>query len=167
MFTKKPDRELAPLTAARPGLPPTPPKGAGNGQRQATGGVSQISADLTIIGNLVSQGEVQIDGEVQGDLHAATILVGENARVTGNVVADEVTVRGTVMGSVRGNRVLLQSTSKVEGDVFHQQLGIDQGAFFEGKSRRVENPTAGVQRPEITLPPDGHFANGAQGSPGH
>ena len=72
------------------------------------------------------------------------------------------TVRGTVHGSVRGNRVLLQSTSKVEGDVFHQQLGIEQGAFFEGKSRRVENPTAGVQRPEITLPPDGHYANGAR-----
>jgi cytoskeletal protein CcmA (bactofilin family) len=159
MFTKK--SEPSPLTGARPGLPPTPPKG--NVQRSASSSVSQISADLTIIGNLVSQGEVQVDGEVQGDLHATVILVGENARVTGNVVANEVTVRGTVLGSVRGNRVLLQSTSKVEGDVFHQQLGIEQGAFFEGKSRRVENPTAGVQRPEITLPPDGHYANGAQG----
>lgn len=159
MFTKK--SEPLPLTGARPGLPPVPPKG--NVQRSASSSVSQISADLTIIGNLISQGEVQVDGEVQGDLHATVILVGENARVTGNVVADEVTVRGTVLGSVRGNRVLLQSTSKVEGDVFHQQLGIEQGAFFEGKSRRVENPTAGVQRPEITLPPDGHYANGAQG----
>src|SRR5687767_15975977 len=121
MFTKKADP--SPLAGARPGLPPAPPKG--NGQRQASGGVSQISADLTIIGNLISQGEVQVDGEVQGDLHATVILVGENARVTGNVVATEVTVRGTVLGSVRGNRVLLQSTSKVEGDVFHQQLGIE------------------------------------------
>ncbi len=158
MFTKK--SEPSPLTGARPGLPPPPAKG--NSQRPASGSVSQISADLTIIGNLISQGEVQVDGEVQGDLHATVILVGENARVTGNVVADEVTVRGTVLGSVRGNRVLLQSTSKVEGDVFHQQLGIEQGAFFEGKSRRVENPTAGVERPEITLPPDGYYANGAQ-----
>ena len=159
MFTKK--SEPSPLTSARPGLPPTPPKG--NTQQQpASGSVSQISADLTIIGNLISQGEVQVDGEVQGDLHATVILVGENARVTGNVVANEVTVRGTVQGSVRGNRVLLQSTSKVEGDVFHQQLGIEQGAFFEGKSRRVENPTAGVQRPEITLPPDEYYANGTR-----
>jgi cytoskeletal protein CcmA (bactofilin family) len=158
MFTKK--SEPTPLTGTRPGLPPTPSKG--NGQRPASGSVSQISADLTIIGNLISQGEVQVDGEVQGDLHTTVILVGENARVTGNVVADEVTVRGTVQGSVRGTRVLLQSTSRVEGDVFHQQLGIEQGAFFEGKSRRVENPTAGVQRPEITLPPDSHYANGAQ-----
>jgi cytoskeletal protein CcmA (bactofilin family) len=158
MFTKK--SEPSPLTSARPGLPPTPPKG--DVQRPASGSVSQISADLTIIGNLISQGEVQVDGEVQGDLHATVILVGENARVTGNVVANEVTVRGTVQGSVRGNRVLLQSTSKVEGDVFHQQLGIEQGAFFEGKSRRVENPTAGVQRPEITLPPDEYYANGTR-----
>jgi cytoskeletal protein CcmA (bactofilin family) len=158
MFTKK--SEPSPLTSARPGLPPTPPKG--DVQRPASGSVSQISADLTIIGNLISQGVVQVDGEVLGDLHATVILVGENARVTGNVVATEVTVRGTVQGSVRGNRVLLQSTSKVEGDVFHQQLGIEQGAFFEGKSRRVENPTAGVQRPEITLPPDEYYANGTR-----
>ena len=114
---------------------------------------SQIGSDLTIIGNLVSKGEVHIDGEVQGDLHAANIIVGESARITGGIVADEVIVRGTVMGSIRGKRVVLQSSSKVEGDIFHSQLAIEQGAFFEGKSRRMDDPTAGVQRPELPQQP--------------
>jgi cytoskeletal protein CcmA (bactofilin family) len=47
---------------------------------------------------------------------------------------------------VRGKRVLLQNTSHVEGDVYHQTLAIEQGAFFEGKSRRTDDPTAGIGR---------------------
>lgn len=159
MFTKKSDRGPVSYEAPR-GIataqpaPVTAVRQQDNGHRahDGTGGVSQISADLTIIGNLVSRGEVQIDGEIQGDLHAASIVVGENARINGNVVAEEVVVRGSVVGSVRGKRVLLQSNSKLEGDIFHQQLAIEQGAYFEGKSRRMDDPTAGVQRPEIAYP---------------
>ena len=110
---------------------------------------SVIGPDLTITGNLVSKGEVQIDGEVQGDIHGTYVVVGEKARITGGIVAEEVVVRGHVMGSLRGKRVMLQSSSHVEGDVFHQALAIEQGAFFEGKSRRSEDPIAGVQKPEI------------------
>lgn len=110
---------------------------------------SVIGTDLTIMGNLVSRGEVQVDGEVQGDIHGTNIVIGEKAKITGGIVGEEVVVRGHVLGSIRGKRVMLQSSSHVEGDVFHQALSIEQGAFFEGKSRRSEDPTAGVQRPEI------------------
>ena len=109
---------------------------------------SVIGPDLTISGNLISKGEVQVDGEVQGDIHATYIVVGERARITGGIIAEEVVVRGHVMGSIRGKRVMLQSSSHVEGDVYHQSLAIEQGAFFEGKSRRVDDPTAGIIRPD-------------------
>ena len=120
--------------------------GARPGERVAP---SVIGTDLTVMGNLVSRGEVQVDGEIQGDIHGTNIVVGEKAKITGGIIAEEVVVRGHVMGSIRGKRVMLQSTSHVEGDVFHQALSIEQGAFFEGKSRRSEDPTAGIARPEI------------------
>ncbi len=155
MFTKKPEKEPTAFDLGR-SAPPLPvnspmPTQMGMSTSRATGKASQsqIGSDLAIIGNLVSKGEVHIDGEIQGDLHAANIVVGETARITGGIVADEVIVRGTVMGSIRGKRVVLQSSSKVEGDIFHSQLAIEQGAFFEGKSRRMDDPTAGVQRPEL------------------
>jgi cytoskeletal protein CcmA (bactofilin family) len=53
------------------------------------------------------------------------------------------------MGSVRGKRVMLQSSSHVEGDIFHQALAIEQGAFFEGKSRRSDDPTGESQKAEF------------------
>ncbi len=110
---------------------------------------SVIAADLLISGNLVSKGEVQIDGEVQGDISGTHVVVGERARITGSIIADEVVVRGHVMGSIRGKRVMLQSSCHVEGDVFHQALAIEQGAFFEGKSRRSSDPlTMDTPRPE-------------------
>ena len=137
-------------TTATP--PPVIPSGGGGHSADRPGernSPSIIGADLTITGNLISSGEVQIDGEIQGDIHATNIVVGETARITGAIVADEIVVRGHAMGSIRGKRVMLQSSSHVEGDVFHQTLSIEQGAFFEGKSRRSEDPTADVARPEI------------------
>ncbi len=116
--------------------------------RGGTGAPSLIGSDLLITGNLYSKGEVQVDGEVQGDIHSTHVIVGENARVTGGVVGEEVVVRGHVAGSVRGKRVLLQTSSHVEGDIYHQTLAIEQGAFFEGKSRRTDDPIAGLVRPD-------------------
>ena len=118
---------------------------------------SVIGPDLTIVGNLVSRGQVQIDGEVQGDIHGTNIVIGERARITGTVIADEIVVRGHVMGSVRGKRVMLQASSHVEGDIYHSSLAIEQGAFFEGKSRRLEDPLGGVSKLDVPVP----SANGA------
>lgn len=103
---------------------------------------SIIGEDLTVTGNIVSKGEVQIEGEVQGDIHCSSLVIGEKAQVTGGLLADDVVVRGRVVGSIRGARVSLQSSSHVEGDIYHQSLAIEQGAFFEGKSRRADDPTA-------------------------
>ncbi|MET0195229.1 MAG: polymer-forming cytoskeletal protein, partial [Hyphomicrobiaceae bacterium] len=85
-----------------------------------------IGTDLSITGNLESKGEIQIEGEVQGDIHAGRIVVGERARVTGSLLADDIVIRGNVGGSVRGNTVTLQSNSRVEGDLFHRSLSIEQ-----------------------------------------
>ena len=151
MFSsKKPDsgpaeaaKPISSLNSLKPGLPaqanPAPrPLMSGNAP---SGNSSIIGADLTITGNLQSNGEVQIDGTINGDLTASRIVVGQNAKITGSLIADDVVVQGTVMGSIRGNRVTLQSSCKVEGDIMHQSLAIEQGAFFEGKSRRSESPT--------------------------
>jgi len=112
---------------------------------------SVIGPDLIIQGNLISKGEVQVEGEVQGDIHGSHIVIGEKARITGGIIAEECIIRGHVLGTVRGRRVLLQTSSHVEGDIYHQTVAIEQGAFFEGKSRRTDDPIAGISRPERHL----------------
>src|SRR6516225_7109351 len=107
--------------------------------------VSTISGDLTITGNVTSEGEIHLDGHVQGDIHCVALVLGESSNVEGNVTADEVLVRGRLIGSVRASRVTLQSESHVEGDLTYQSLAIEQGAFFDGKSRPSENPLSTSQ----------------------
>ncbi len=131
--------------------PPAPARPAAASSRPLERtSVSIIGPDLIVSGNLISKSEVQIDGEVQGDTYATHVVIGEKARITGAIIADEIIVRGQVMGSVRGKRVMLQTSSHVEGDVYHQSLAIEQGAFFEGKSRRSEDPTGGMTRPDTS-----------------
>jgi cytoskeletal protein CcmA (bactofilin family) len=108
---------------------------------------SIIGEDLTITGNVTSKGEIQVDGEIQGDIHCGSLLLGDKSQVMGSVIAEDVVVRGRVVGSIRGLRVTLQAQSHVEGDIFHQSLAIEQGAYFEGKSRRSDDPLAEVKAP--------------------
>lgn len=110
-------------------------------QRQAPVSVSVIGPDLIVTGNLETQGELLIDGDVQGDVYAGRIVISQQARVVGELVADEIVIGGEVSGSIRGNNVTFQTASRVEGEVYHRKLAIEQGAYFEGKSRRSEDPT--------------------------
>jgi cytoskeletal protein CcmA (bactofilin family) len=110
---------------------------------------SIIGEDLIITGNVVSKGEIQVDGEINGDVKCGSLLLGDKSQVTGAVIAEDVVVRGKVVGSVRGSRVTLQAQSHVEGDIYHQSLAIEQGAYFEGKSRRSDDPL----KPDVTDKP--------------
>jgi cytoskeletal protein CcmA (bactofilin family) len=104
-----------------------------------TASLSLIGDDLTITGNIVSQGEIQVDGNIQGDIQCASLVVGEDAQIKGSVVADDVVVRGRIIGTIRGQRLSLQNSCHVEADISHKSLVIEQGAFFEGKSRRAND----------------------------
>jgi cytoskeletal protein CcmA (bactofilin family) len=112
----------APKRVSRPGVP------------------SIISADLTLTGTVVSSGDVQIDGRVEGDVRVAALVIGETAEIKGDIYAEEVVVRGRVDGSVRARRVQLAATAHVEGNILHQTLAVESGAFFEGNCRHSENP---------------------------
>lgn len=156
MFTRKPDRNAdKPEPAAKsepeektekqdtPSLSPTKFTSPLKGTSQMAPSI--IGEDLAVEGNIISKGEIQLEGEIKGDVLCASLVIGDKALIEGGVVADDVIVRGRVVGSLRGHRVTLQSNSHVEGDIFHQSLAIEQGAYFEGKSRRSDDPLADVK----------------------
>lgn len=100
---------------------------------------SFIGPDLTVNGLIEARGDVRIDGHVCGDVCANRIVVGQGASIDGSVVAREVVISGTIRGSVRGDRLTLGQTSCVEADISHNSFVIEQGCYFEGKSRRVDH----------------------------
>jgi cytoskeletal protein CcmA (bactofilin family) len=114
---------------------------------------SVLSADLTVVGNLKTTGDIQVEGVVEGDIRAHLLTVGETATIKGEIVADDIVVNGRVVGRVRGLKVRLTSTARVEGDIIHKTIAIESGAHFEGSVQRQEDPLA--QGETKALPPMG------------
>jgi cytoskeletal protein CcmA (bactofilin family) len=103
-------------------------------------GKSVIGNDLTILGDglkIISQGVLQIDGHIGGDVQATEIIVGEEGEVTGMVAGAKVSVYGKASGVICGKTVTLHASSQVVGDIHHMSFSIEQGAVFEGRSRRA------------------------------
>jgi cytoskeletal protein CcmA (bactofilin family) len=93
---------------------------------------SVISKALKITGQLESSEDIQIDGQIEGDVRGVFVKVGQNAKVKGTVYGDEVELAGTVEGKIEAKKVVLASTAHMSGDVVHQDIRIDSGAFIDG-----------------------------------
>lgn len=128
---------------------PQPPQ-----QRQRSA-PSVLSADLTVTGNILTEGDIQIEGTVEGDVRAHQLVVGESATIKGEIVGDEVVVHGRVVGRVRGLKVRLTATARVEGDIIHKTIAIESGAHFEGSVQRQDDPLAGGGTKKLA-PPSGN-----------
>ena len=101
---------------------------------------SLLSSDLTIVGNLRTTGDIQVEGTIEGDIRAHLLTVGESATIRGEIVADDIVVNGRVIGRVRGLKVRLTATARVEGDIIHKTIAIESGAHFEGSVQRQDDP---------------------------
>lgn len=108
---------------------------------------SLLSADIHIVGNIRTTGDIQVEGNVEGDLRANLATIGDSATVTGEVSADDIVVNGRVSGKVRGNKVRLTATARVEGDIIHKTIAIESGAYFEGTVQRQDAPLDGLREP--------------------
>ena len=138
----------APVPAApsfdRPDAPATTPA-----RRSAP---SVLSSDLTVVGNIRTEGDIQIEGTVEGDIRAHQLVIGETATIRGEIVGDEVVVNGRVVGRVRGLKVRLTATARVEGDIIHKTIAIESGAHFEGSVQRQEDPLANGPTKKLAPP---------------
>jgi cytoskeletal protein CcmA (bactofilin family) len=127
------ERERAPAVAPAGG---SPIASVADGARTQ----SFIDSSLTIVGDLHSAGDVRIDGRICGNVRCAQLILGQEASITGAVIAEQAIVRGRIIGTIRSPVVVIQDTAHVESEVTYGSLAIDDGAFFEGAVHRRDNP---------------------------
>jgi len=123
---------------------------------------SNISADLHISGNMKTDGDVQIDGVVDGDVESVLLTIGDSAVVNGCVVGEIIRVAGTVNGEITGRVVELTRTARVAGDINHHSLAIEAGAFVQGLCRRID-PKQIESRPVLEATKPNLVLEGAEG----
>ncbi|MEM9049109.1 MAG: polymer-forming cytoskeletal protein [Pseudomonadota bacterium] len=159
MFSKsKINEPIEPEESGRAPAPPpvsaSPPSTAPSTAPKTKSAPSILSSDLTVRGNVLTAGDIQVEGTVEGDIRAHLLTVGETATIKGEVVADDVVVNGRVVGRLRGIKVRLTSSARVEGDIIHKTIAIESGAHFEGSVSRAEDPlnTGGSKQPPAKPP---------------
>ena len=106
---------------------------------------SIVSAGLQVTGNLISDGDVQIEGTIEGDIRSRMLTVGEEGAVKGSINASEVVVSGTVEGKIRAKQVTVAHTARVIGDIIHDHLAVEAGAYVNGSLKRLSKAPADKQ----------------------
>lgn len=146
MFSKPaPSRDSR--SAALSSDDPSPGTAVDPGARNRPRPASLLAQNLVVEGSIQSDSEVQIDGLVKGDVRAEKLAVGESGRIEGQIQAEAVDVRGRVIGAIQAKQVRLFASAGVEGDITAEQLAIEPGASFEGRSiklQRSQPPAASI-----------------------
>ena len=146
--------EASEQPGSQPGRPPADLASEARPEPKPKPPASVLSADLQIKGNIRSSGDITVEGQVEGDIRAHLLTVGETATVKGEVVADDVVVNGRIVGRVRGLKVRLTATARVEGDIVHKTIAIESGAHFEGSVMRQDDPLQGGGERRLPRPAD-------------
>ena len=100
-------------------------------------GRTVIGDGLKILGNVTADGLVEVNGQIEGDLHCTALIVSPKAQIVGTITAERVVVNGKVEGPIQGGEVVLKSQAHVVGDIHHQSLSIEKGAYFDGRAKQA------------------------------
>jgi len=99
---------------------------------------SVISADMHVLGSVVSDGLLDIDGKIDGNIRCRVATIRPNGKVRGDVLADTVHIHGEIEGLIKARSVHLYSGSRVQGTIMHESLSVEDGALIDGKFKRTD-----------------------------
>ncbi len=102
--------------------------------------LSVIAQDTNILGTLISDGSIDFDGTINGNIRCHTLTVRKQGNVTGEITVDTLHVYGKIDGLIRAKHVHLYKDCHVEGIIMHEGLIIEDGAFMDGKCKRMDKP---------------------------
>jgi cytoskeletal protein CcmA (bactofilin family) len=110
---------------------------------------SIIASDMTVIGDLETDGVVRIEGRVRGTVRVGSqVLVASGAVIEGDLHTQEAVIAGQVTGAIHASeRVELQATAMVSGDILTPRISIIEGARVTGEVRmdsKAEGQVAGT-----------------------
>jgi cytoskeletal protein CcmA (bactofilin family) len=97
-----------------------------------------IGGKTELKGDIVFSGGLRIDGKIRGNITAkgdgtSTLVLSENAVVTGNVTVPHIITNGSIKGNVRAaERIELQPKAEITGDVYYKVIEMALGAAING-----------------------------------
>ena len=108
----------------------------------ATGGASLIASGTTLKGDISSNGDIRIDGTLQGNIHCtAKVVIGANGVIEGDISGHTADIMGKVSGTIKVKELLqLKGGSQVTGNIYSSKLQIEPTANFNGQCHMNASP---------------------------
>src|SRR3989338_9241556 len=96
---------------------------------------SVIGQSVRVEGDLISEGDLHIEGQVSGKVNTSRdLVVGDAARIQADVVAQNATVSGAIEGNIKvEDTLVILETGRVLGNIYCAKLGVREGAYFSGQ----------------------------------
>ncbi len=105
--------------------------------RSGSGALSFLGAEVTVTGNIGGQGNLHIDGRVDGDVSCASLIVGTSGQVNGNITADDARIAGSINGTVAAKVLTIDASARITGDLSYDMVSVETGAQVDGRVKRL------------------------------
>ena len=101
---------------------------------EPTAAVNMIGAGTIITGDVISKGDIRVDGTLKGSVNTeGKVVLGREGVIEGDVVCKDADISGTIKARITVSQLLsLKTTAKLNGDIITNKLSIEPGASFTG-----------------------------------
>ena len=113
---------------------------------------SIISENARLKGDIISEGIVHIDGQIEGDISCEELVIGVKGMVVGSVTANNIQLYGVLNGKASADNLFIAKSAKLIGDATHNTIAIEPGAYVDGHCMRLGAPIPAEQaKPDLML----------------
>ncbi len=113
---------------------------------------SIISENARLKGDIISEGIVHIDGQIEGDISCEELVIGVKGVVVGSVTANNIQLYGVLNGKASADNLFIAKSAKLIGDATHNTIAIEPGAYVDGHCMRLGAPIPAEQgKPDLML----------------
>jgi cytoskeletal protein CcmA (bactofilin family) len=99
---------------------------------------SIVAAGFAVKGDVTCEGDIQLDGRIEGTVKTQTLTIGATGEVRGEIVAERIRVLGKVFGPIKAKAVELGRTARVVGDIRYETLTVESEAQVDGHIQRQD-----------------------------
>jgi len=99
-----------------------------------SGVVNAIGQGSTIKGDIITDGDLRIDGTLKGTINTkGRLVLGESGLVEGEIICQNALISGTVKAKIQVTELLsLRAKANLHGDIITNKLSVEPGANFTG-----------------------------------
>lgn len=113
---------------------------------------SIVSENTKINGDILSDGIIHVDGQVEGDIACDELIIGIKGSVAGSVTANNLQLYGALKGKALVDNLFVAKSAKLIGDAAHNTIAIEPGAYIDGHCIRQGGPIpAEAAKPDLML----------------